>query len=242
MRPTGQLLAILGNLVGSREISDRAQLQGKPKRSLRAFWDKSIQRRLCAAGPEITAGDEIQVLLWVRSDPPTGSEAVSFLAQLTEDLHPVRIVFGLGLGGLTTKLGGPVRELDGECFHRAREALEGARREGRWAKISGLNSQRGSSENSEPFEDAANAILRLTGDIRAGWTDRQLEVIRMRRTWPLQKDVARELGVSPSVVSEVLRAARHDAVSNAEDAFAKVFNYAANPKRSLRDHAEETGE
>jgi transcriptional regulator len=62
------------------------------------------------------------------------------------------------------------------------------------------------------------AILRLTGDLRAAWTDRQCEIVRIRRTTPLQKDVAERLGVSPSVVCEVLRAARHDAIQEAEEA------------------------
>jgi predicted transcriptional regulator len=82
------------------------------------------------------------------------------------------------------------------------------------------------------IEQAANSILRLAGDIRASWTDRQVEVIRKRRTLPrkLQKDLAQELGVSPSVVSEVLRAARYEAVREAEEVVVILLNRAAAPE------------
>ncbi|MBZ0266598.1 hypothetical protein K8I85_00445, partial [bacterium] len=163
-----------------------------------------------------------------------GHAALSILDRLSDVLRPHRIAFGLGLGTLTTGLGGPVRELDGSCFHQARRALEKAKRDGRWAVISGMADETGDpaedvASPASAFERAANAILRLSGDIRAGWTDRQVEVIRQRRTTPLQKDVAQRLGVSPSVISEVLRAARHDAVREAEHAVEVLLNRAASP-------------
>jgi hypothetical protein len=113
-----------------------------------------------------------------------------------------------------------VRELDGPCFHHAREALGTAKSSGRWALISGVPG---------PFQLAINSILRLTGEIRAGWTDRQVEVVRARRTRPLQKDIAHDLGVHPSVISGILSAAQHDAVCEAEDAVAALLNRAVHP-------------
>jgi hypothetical protein len=226
MRPTERFLAILGDVVGSREVPDRAELQGRLRGTLRRVKAQAPWRQVLTAGPEINAGDELQVLLRVDPANLPGTAAVSFLTQLTEDLRPVRVVFGLGLGALSTGLQGTagaidVRELDGPCFHRARKSLETAKREGRWAVISGM---------PRAFQLAANSILRLTGDIRAGWTDRQFQVIRVRRTLPLQKDVARELDVSPSVISEVLSTARHDAVCEAEEAVVVLLNRSASPK------------
>jgi hypothetical protein len=216
-----QYLAILGDLVGSREVPDRAQVQSRLRGTLRRVRREAGLHRVRVAGPEITAGDEFQVLLKVTETQLPGRAAVSFVTQVTEDLRPVRVAFGLGLGTLSTTLEGPIRELDGPCFHHARQALTFARRKGRWAAVSGMPSG---------VHEAANSILRLTGDIRVAWTDRQAEVIRVRRTWPLQKDVARELGVSESVVSEVLQAARHDAVQEAEEALVLLLNRTASPE------------
>jgi hypothetical protein len=46
-------------------------------------------------------------------------------------------VFGIGLGPLSTPLEGPIRELDGPCFHHARSGLDAAKREGRGAVVEG---------------------------------------------------------------------------------------------------------
>jgi hypothetical protein len=139
---------------------------------------------------------------------------MSYLVELTEDL-PVQCLFGIGLGTLSTPPKAPIGELDGPCFHRAREALEQAKRDGRWAVVAGV-----------PAVEAgiANAILRITGSIRETWTERQKEIIRVRRKTPLQKDVARKLKVSPSVISEALSAARHDAILETDAAVAAILD------------------
>jgi hypothetical protein len=186
------------------------------KRTLKLITERKAFAQVRAGGPEITAGDEFQVLLHADPHHLPGAAAMSFFRELSEDL-PVSCAFGVGLGTLSTALKAPIRELDGSCFHRAREALERAKHEDRWVVIGGI-----------PDEDAktANAILRLTGSIRESWTDRQKEIVRMRRRTPLQKDVARKLKVFPSVISEALSAARHDAVLEAEDAVAMILDRA----------------
>lgn len=225
MRPTQRYLAILGDLVDSRAVADRTELQNRLRGSLRRFAEQPPVREALAAGPEITAGDEFQVLL--NGDPvAAGPAAVHYLSRLTEDLRPVSVTFGLGLGALATELGPPVRELDGPCFHRAREALTQARKRSVWARVAGL---------PPDTEAAVNFVLRTIGQARAGWTDRQFEVIRTRRTLPLQKDVAERLSVNPSVVSEVLRAARHDEVLEGDRVVASLLNRALRPQESFHD-------
>jgi hypothetical protein len=207
--------------VGSRALANRAEIQAEWKELLRRFHAEQPVAGLRAAGPEITGGDQVQLLLRVAPSNPPGTAALTFLRELTEDLStPIR--FGLGLGGLTTPLGDPIHELDGPCFHHARRAIELAKHGDLWAVVAGLPA---------PLGDAANAILRLTGSIRAAWTDRQREVVRVLRRAPSQKSVAEELDVSPSVVSEVLKAARHDAVVDAEHVVEILINRAAVPEQ-----------
>jgi hypothetical protein len=216
-----EFVAIIGDLVASRDVADRAAVQADLKRTLEGFKIRQPVAASRAAGPEFTAGDEVQVLLAVEPSNPPGHAVMAFLSELTEDVSPVRIAFGIGAGSLSTELRGPIHELDGPCFHRARKALDEAKRRGRWAVVLGVPS---------PYRETVRAILRLTGEIRAAWTDRQREIVRRRRDRPLQKDVARELGVSPSVVSEVLSAARHDAVLEAEHAVVVLLNRALSPE------------
>jgi hypothetical protein len=207
-------LAVIGDLSGSRGVPDRAALQRDLKHALKLIGERKSFAAARAAGPEITAGDEFQVLLYADERRAPGTVAMSFLAELSEEL-PVKCAFGIGFGTLSTALKAPIRELDGTCFHRAREALERAKREDRWAVVAGVPA---------PDAEIANAILRLTGSIRESWTDRQKEIIRVRRKTPLQKDVARKLRVSPSVISEALSAARHDAVLEAEATVVAMFD------------------
>ncbi|MGQ0721362.1 MAG: SatD family protein [Candidatus Eiseniibacteriota bacterium] len=222
---TDRFVAILGDLVASREVENRARLQAKLKTTLRQLAAREPLRSVRVAGPEIAAGDEVQLLLRVREESLPGHAVLGFLRDLTEALRPTQIAFGVGLGGLSTKVSSAVREMDGPCFHRARRALQVAKRGGRWAVVEGF----APFKDFPPFDDSVNSMLRLTGDIRRGWTDRQREIIQVRGNLSLQKDVARKLGVSKSVVSEVLQAARLDAVLEAEEAAVALLNQAARP-------------
>lgn len=214
MAPNETYLAVLADVVGSRAVDDRAALQERMAHAL-ARWSAGTAPCPAAAGPEITAGDEVQLLLRPAGAPGnTAEQAIRFLAGLAEVLHPERLVAGIGAGPLATALRPRVGENDGPCFHRAREALALAKRDGRFAVVRGVEPAAG---------DAINALWRLAGDLRAGWTDRQREVIARLRHATYRKDVAHELGVSPSVVTEVLGAARFDAVAEAEKAAAALL-------------------
>jgi hypothetical protein len=209
-------LAILGDVVESRKASDRPGLQARLKDVLAEVAGRAPDPALRVAGPEITGGDEFQVLLAAGAGA-VGASALAFLRELTEDLRPFRLTFGLGLGEISTGPVTTVREADGPCFHRAREAIVHAKRTGRWAVVAGAPAGAG---------QVANALLRLAGETRNGWTDRQVEIVRAHRTRPLRKDVAAALGVSPSVVTESLKAARFDAVREADDAVAALLDRA----------------
>jgi hypothetical protein len=224
-------LVVIADLVRSRDLENREAAQDRLRATI---VDLAVREPFASAlarddrgpiPPEITAGDEIQALLSPRftatsplAGPATpGAAALWFLGHLTEALRPlqVRVAFGIGFGPLSMRLRRPVRELDGECFHRARAGLEQAKRRAVWAVL----------DADTPYPEVANALLRLAGDIRRGWTDRQAEVIQTYERRGVQKDVAEELSVSPSVISEVLHAARHDSVLQAEAAIATVLDW-----------------
>jgi hypothetical protein len=136
MTRTRAFLAILGDVVGSRQIADRDKLRRDLKTALQRFRSPGVAGAI-AGLPEITAGDEFQILLGM--EPPStnlpGFAAMEFLKHMTQSIRPAEITFGLGLGALGTELGAPVRELDGPCFHLARNALQVSKKEGRWASL-----------------------------------------------------------------------------------------------------------
>lgn len=223
--PIHPYLALIGDVVGSRELEDRAGVQRRLRGLLESLnrelgapgeddlgggspADPDGARRVKRDGPPlaaplaVTAGDEIQGLL-LRSDA-----AVDVLVRLADELHPVRVAWGLGAGELETDLGGDVSLLDGPCFHRARTALEGAAKDGAWARVVGLG---------PAVDGGLSALFRLMGAVREGWTDTQARYVRTARG-RLQKEVAERFDVSPSVVSESLKAARYRDMLAAEEA------------------------
>lgn len=223
--PVHPYLALIGDVVGSRGLEDRAGVQRRLRRLLEALSrelgapaegdlgggspaDRDAARRVKRDGPPlaaplaVTAGDEIQGLL-LRP-----GAAVDVLVRLADGLHPVRIAWGLGAGELETDLGGDVSLLDGPCFHRARSAVERATKDGAWARAVGLG---------PAVDRGVSALFRLMGAVRGGWTETQARYVRTVRG-RLQKEVAERFDVSPSVVSESLKAARYRELAEAEEA------------------------
>ncbi len=192
-------VALIGDIRGSRELEDRAQVQERFERTLEdanEAFDEAI-----AADLVITTGDEFQGLF------ATPSAALEALVAIADELAPVRFAFGLGRGALETKLKPQAVGMDGPCFHRAREALEAASQQQAFAQVSGFGSS---------TDTWANTVLILVGVIRERWTDRQLAFIRALRELPTQQAVAERFEVSPSVVSESLTAANFHKVHDAE--------------------------
>ncbi|MEM9380256.1 MAG: SatD family protein [Planctomycetota bacterium] len=208
-------VALIADLVASRALDDRAAVQERLRASL-AAWSRRLARSTVAP-LALTAGDEFEGLF---HDPGPVFDVVR---GVTDDLGPVRIRFGLGLGALATAVPSDrrrrrVAELDGPAFHAARDALDRASDRGLWMAFSG-------------WGDAQDGVLEglgeLLGVLRDQWTEKQARTVLAARDAP-QKDVAAAFGVSPSVVSESLKAARFEAVLRAEDALARGIAAFAN--------------
>lgn len=197
--------AFTGDLVESRKLPNRAQVQ-KDLRSvlgaLNATWENHLTVPL-----RVTAGDEVQGLTRVPE------VVVDVMVGIADALFPVRVAWGLGLGPLSTDLLEDVSLLDGPCFHRAREAVEEARRSSRWMRVRGAQGSAGV---------AASALMNLVAALRSDWTDRQAEVVRAARG-RLQIEVAEDLGVHPSTISRTLAAAHYESVLEGETAAREVL-------------------
>lgn len=223
--------ALIGDVVASRNLADRAAVQRALRAELHALnealgperrdEETSVHDRghgeppaeaarrdrpgtdaPLAAPLELTAGDEVQGLL----RRPEG--AVDVVVRLADRLHPAEMVWGLGRGPIATDLYPEVAAIDGPCFHRARSALEAAAREGSWVRVDGFPA---------PHDQVLSALFRLAHGIRSRWTDTQARYVSAVRG-RLQKDVAREFGVDDSTVSESLKKAHFRAVEAGEEA------------------------
>ena len=165
-----------------------------------------VERDLAA--PFVVQGGGVQAVF------RTGVGVTRALAELSDRMHPYRWQFGIGFGTFETRpdaSGGLV--LDGSCLDRARAALWTARRDRRSAVAVGFGS---------PEDTTLATILELIDQIRGRWTRRQAETVRAART-AKGKEVAASFGVSPSVVSESLKAASFKPLLRAEKSLTEAF-------------------
>lgn len=192
--------AIIGDLVGSRQMTDRAAVQVRFREAVDEANEATPGHLTVPL--KLTAGDEVQ---GITDRPET---LVEIMVRVSDALAPASLAWGWGYGELTTDLVGDVSLLDGPCLHRARDAVEAAKKASSWLELSGF---------PEPSAQVLSALMNLIGSIRAGWTERQAEVVRASRG-RLQVEAAERLGVGPSTVSRTLSAAHASRVFAGEAA------------------------
>lgn len=196
--PNSIFVVVIGDIVGSRQLPDRAAAQDRLREAVAAFNAKSEGE--LAAPLDVTGGDEIKTIL---DDPVV---CVDVITHLSEALHPMAMAWGVGRGPITTSWVPDVGNLDGPCFHRARQASEEASKDGIWARAYGFS----------PLDDRVlGALFRLMGAIRSTWTDKQMAYVRSARVQS-QKATATEFGVTEGAVSQSLQRARFADLEEAE--------------------------
>jgi len=200
------LLAIIGDVRGSRLSQDRPALQRRLETGLMVVNQEC--RRYLVADFVITLGDEFQGLLGAASS------AMLVLAELDTVFAGIPVRYGLGWGGLTTPIRPQAVGMDGPCFHAARGALTRSKRAQRWVTIEGFG-----QEN----DTILNGILGLIGGVRTRWKPKQAETVALMRKARLQKEVAASRGVVESVVSDTLKAALYGPMLAAEQAVSELL-------------------
>ena len=181
-------IAVIGDVVGSRSAGNRSGLQERLGGGLRdvntAFEDE------IAAEFVLTVGDEFQGLL------SSARTLDLILATLRTHAFPAELRFGVGVGPLETALRSQAIGMDGRCFHNARQAIERA------------TQRRTPVEVQTEGEPAPYEIYSLLyGVIRSRWTRRQREVVDLSASGLEGREVAEYLSITPSAVSQHLRAA-----------------------------------
>jgi len=183
--------AVIGDIVGSRVLSDRGGLQRKFAAAVTDLneWLKGpdLVSRLV-----ITAGDEFQGLL------ARPARAYDLLVRAEGALPGVRLRLGVGLGVVDTAINDMAIGMDGPAFHRAREALTRCKAENlSWAVVSGC----------QDWDRFVTSYVCLAEWLRRSWTPRQREMIDALEYLGTQALAAESLGVSEAAVSQALKAA-----------------------------------
>lgn len=189
--PTTTLCAVIGDIVGSRRLPDRASFQGRFLRAV-AELNRNCRPGLVVSRFAVTTGDEFQGLL--RSPGP----AYDILVELGSELG-VSFRLGVGWGRVDTALRPEAVGMDGPAFHLARAALLAGKATGRSFSF---------RSGSPPRDDLVDSHAALLERLRRSWTERQREVIQAVETHGTQAAAAIALGVTPAAVSQVLSAAQ----------------------------------
>lgn len=192
---------LIGDLIGSRVSDDRQALHARFERAL-----DEVNDQFSPPTPmRITVGDEYQGMFASLGDALSASLLVRLALRPEGDIR-----HGIGRGEVEV-LGTSPRVEDGPGWWAARAAIErveqaegkAATRTLRTAYVEDSSAPAGSRT---PDEAAVNAALLLRDELVTGLSQRSLSVLRGLLAGQTQRDLAEELGISPSAVSQRVRA------------------------------------
>lgn len=112
---------VIFDLVGSRRSDKRNELQLRLNNNINKFNDR--YKEILAAPAAVTLGDEWQVITHM---PAKIYDIVETFQHMfwSDDIE---LYAGMGIGSLSTSLVNDIRNMDGPCFHHARQAVESAK-------------------------------------------------------------------------------------------------------------------
>ena len=180
-------LAVIGDVVKSRELPDRSRFQQQLRSSIGRVNEEFSSS--IASNFVLTIGDEFQGLLKRVDNIP------QMLAVIRSGIHPIEQRVGIGIGSLDTALEPEAIGMDGPCFHRARDAIE-------LAKTYGTSIEVETGYSNEAFR----IYSLLYSKIRKQWTARQQQVFDLSMMGLAGKEIAEQLEITPSAVSQHLSA------------------------------------
>jgi hypothetical protein len=218
MADNNQYMVVLGDIRNSRLEADRNFVQIGLRQLLETV---NVEVASSLRVPfSISSGDEVQAVL----QQPCDLYRVIDNLDLNTSLFSLR--FGVGWGQLSTDFAPRSWEMDGECFHAARHALERAKDEDRWVAVQGVGEQ---------FDRALEATFRLVQIVREGWTKKQRLAVSIRKTRITQKASAEAMGLDQSTLSKMLTAAHYKELVEMERAFGGLLDLGLRAPRTVAD-------
>lgn len=196
-------IALIGDIVKSRKIEDRNNLQ-LTLENLLIKANKDYQNYI-ASKFLITLGDEFQALLY------PSAPVYKIITYIVESMYPIQIRFGLGFGIIST----PVKEIalgmDGPAFYMARKSLNIAHEKKRHAIVFK------SDLLQKDTEDTLNMMFSSLTVIRNLWSKPFCEIIPYLRKGNTQREIATTMKKSQPNVSKLIANACWDEVKIVEE-------------------------
>ncbi len=191
-------MAVIGDIRKSKEIEDRRNIQIK----LKDVLDKINEKYGSAIASKfmITLGDEFQGLLRL------GKDAIDIIEEIQQEMYPVQIRFGIGIGAITTDINPDMAiGADGPGYYKARAAIECLKDDEQRNKVQASDIRIEIENDRNSDTRLLNTILALMTAISNNWSERQREIIwNFERYKGSQAECAERLGVSQSSVQRSL--------------------------------------
>ncbi len=191
-----RVIAIIGDIVGSKALESRGAFQ----RKLTAALAAASRRNPGLASPyTITLGDEFQAVY--RSTERLWVDVVEILAAI----HPVQARMAIGIGELTTRLNSKqALGMDGPAFHRARAVMT--------AMKQGTTTLQIGAEDEATW-GLANHALALTSHYLEGWGQKRLQVLAGRLRGRSVRELETTLRISKVAIYKNINVAALDEVA-----------------------------
>ncbi|MBB6630720.1 SatD family protein [Clostridium algidicarnis] len=163
-------VAIIGDIVDSKQIKDRKVIQHKFKNVLADINTKYSED--IASKFTITLGDEFQGLLKSRNN------IMNIICEVEMAMTPIELRFGIGIGEISTDINfDNSLEIDGPAYHRARKMIKEIESKRFQYTERDSNIMICSEENNIEIDELLNSILSVCTALKSKWTDRQKEII-----------------------------------------------------------------
>ena len=194
-------VTVIGDLVGSRRSDDRAAVHARFEQAVDADQRRRTRPRCRCASASATSS---------RASSPASATAIAATLRLRMALLPdVDVRQGIGWGRVLVLAEDP-RVEDGPGWWAARAAIETVEAYERKAPLRAVRTAYVAADG-EPGPDPAlvNAALMSRDQIVSGLSERSMSVLDGLLRGRQQQDIADDLGISPSAVSQRVRADGH---------------------------------
>ncbi len=192
--------AIVGDIIKSKQLQKRAELQNKISITLNEINSKYSS--VIAANFIITLGDEFQGLM---TSPEFIIDAIE---KIKYEIYPVNARFGVGIGGIDTAINKNMAiGADGPAFHYARNMINEIKLNEK-GKMSDSTHIKIYAEEKKSIVDLINSNLTLCSFIENKWTKKQRDLIQESiKENRSQRVIAAEYNLAQSSVQRRLKTA-----------------------------------
>lgn len=182
-------IALIGDIVASKSLSDRAAVQRRLTQCCAALNSRADALGIISPFT-VTLGDEFQALFVAAKN------IWPCIAEIEAEMYPVQIRFALGLGDIATDINREAAlAMDGPAFHRARAGIETMKKDKVRYRLLGLHRGEGLVRHS----------LDMLSHNRDKWQQNRHRILSALLQQQSINDIATKLGVSEQAVYRNIR-------------------------------------